>query len=113
MDELKDQLDPRSVLREGDAAMKAGDIPRALASYERAGEMYEVLDLRLKALSVWKTMLELASERLDIRLRLGEGYAALGLKEQASAELQVVLAIAMARGELAHAGRARIALATL
>lgn len=90
----KDPGDPRhpqTFVREGDAARKQGDIARAVAAYERAGMLYESISQHLKALAVWKVLLALAPDRLDLRLRLADCFAVLGLNDQAIREFRAVV----------------------
>jgi tetratricopeptide (TPR) repeat protein len=76
-------VDPRVLLREGDALVKRGDVHGAIACFERVAEHYRAQGFILKAIAIYKQIVALDPERHEIAFALVEGYAALGLKGEA------------------------------
>jgi tetratricopeptide (TPR) repeat protein len=90
--------DPRTLLRRGDAAKKRGDVASAVVAYVRAGDAYVSMGQHMKALFVWKQLVSLCPDRLDVRLRLAEALSLSGLVKEALEEFRVVVEGASAAG---------------
>ena len=106
-------LDVRALLRLADAAAKRGNSARAVALYEQVGDWFETRGFRLKAVAVWMQIVGLCPDRFDVRLRLAEGFAGLGLVKEARGELQRVMKDASAAGNRRLHDQAAMRLYTL
>lgn len=78
-----DPRDVRALLKIGDLQIKMGNVPAAIATYARVAEIYTEQGIHLKAVAVYKQMLKLDPERLDVYPKLIDAYEALGLRGEA------------------------------
>lgn len=93
--------DPRACLRRGDAFAKAGDVHAAVREYLVYATFAERTGLTLKAVAVFRQVVQLAPQRRDVRRRLAEGFIALGLVADARAELERVVKDSAREGDFA------------
>jgi len=107
----KDEI--RDCLRRADMFAKEGNIPSAVEDYLAFATWAQTAGAHLKAVAVYRQVLDLAPSRRDVRRRLVEGYVALGLVDDARVELERILADAREAGDPIAVDDARSRLADL
>jgi len=88
----KDPKDVRSLLKIGELQQKKGDNEAAAATLLEVGNSYASEGFFLKAVAVFKQVVKLAPERVDVMLRLADLYKQLGLMSDSMAQLQAAAA---------------------
>ena len=81
----KDPTDTRTMLKVGDAQIKAGESQGAAQTYEQVAEIYAKQGFAMKAVAVFKNILKIDNTRVDIHLRLGDMYRELDRVDDAVA----------------------------
>lgn len=76
------RCDVRSLLRDGDRHAGEGDLGEAVVAYRQAADAYWERGEVLKALAVYKQILELDPGQVGVRMKLAEGYRVLGLADE-------------------------------
>ena len=84
--------DVRIWLKIGDLYWKKGTVPQAVSTYSRVAQHYSKDGFFLKAVAVWKQILNIDPAFTDAHLRLGELYVQLQLAPDAIAQFQHVIA---------------------
>ncbi|MDF1564902.1 MAG: tetratricopeptide repeat protein [Deltaproteobacteria bacterium] len=87
-----DPSDVRSRLKIGDLQAKKGDNRGAAETYILVAESYGQQGFFLKAVAVYKQILKLDPDRVEVNLKLAELYHQLGLMSDAMAQYQSVAA---------------------
>jgi len=105
--------DPRAWLRQGDAAVRAGNIDEAVRAYLAYAAWAEDTGFTLKATAVYRQVLSIAPARRDVRRRLVEAFATLGLLADARDQLDIVATEALEAGDVAAHAEAIARRATL
>ena len=102
--------DPRDVriwLKIGDLHVKKGSTAEAVETYSKVAEFYSEQGFYLKAVAVYKQILKIDENLVDINLRLAELYKQLGLLNDAMQQYEQV------SNHFHQAGRTKEALAAL
>ena len=77
-----DTIDPRVLLKIGDLHAKAGLKQLAIEAYLKVARLYVEEHSWTKALAVYKQILKLDPELVDVRLRIAALYRDLGIPER-------------------------------
>ncbi|RMG14508.1 MAG: tetratricopeptide repeat protein, partial [Deltaproteobacteria bacterium] len=85
-----DPKDVRTRLKIGDLQAKKGDTAAAVQTYLAVAEAYSQQGFFLKAVAVYKQILKLNPNQVDVNLKLAELYHQLGLMSDAMAQYQLV-----------------------
>ncbi|MEM1418270.1 MAG: tetratricopeptide repeat protein [Myxococcota bacterium] len=94
-----DPRDVRTWLKIGDLHTRKGDARKAAETYHRVAEHYAAQGFFLKAVAVYKQILKLQPERVDVQLRLAEMYENLQLVSDALATYEEIAATHGRHGE--------------
>jgi tetratricopeptide (TPR) repeat protein len=95
-------LDPRDVRvlqKMGELFQKKGDNPQAASFFTRVAEVYAQDGFFLKAVALYKQVLKLNPELVEVNVKLAELHQHLGLMTEAMAFFQVVVAHHERRGD--------------
>ncbi|MFH1131754.1 MAG: tetratricopeptide repeat protein [Pseudomonadota bacterium] len=87
------EQDPRDVriwLKIGDLYAKSKDVEKAVDTYLKVAEYYSEQGFYLKAVAVYKQILKLDTNQVDVNLRLAELYKQLGLLNDARQQYELV-----------------------
>ena len=84
----KDPKDVRSLLKIGELLQKKGQNDEAASTLLEVANMYAQEGFFLKAVAVFKQVLKLTPDRVDVTLRLADLYKQLGLLSEAQAQLR-------------------------
>lgn len=105
--------DPRYLLKLGDLLQAAGQLPEAIALYERVAGIYLRQAFDLRVVAIWSTILKLDPRRTALRLHLARGYVQLDMRDEAAVELRRAVAEYEKRKDPVGARLARAELAKL
>jgi len=100
------QEDPgnaRNIHKLGDLHAKAGNKLEALECYSAVADMYAKINAYQKSLSVFKQILKLDPERIDIRYHLAEVYYELDRRKECLFEFQNIISFHEKSGEMGRA----------
>ncbi|MFO0681173.1 MAG: tetratricopeptide repeat protein [Sandaracinus sp.] len=98
-----DPKDVRTWLKIGDLQDKIGQKKEAIETYSRVADQYAQQGFFLKAVAVFKQILKLDPQRLDIQLRLAENYEQLQLVSDALQTYEMVAATYARSGDMERA----------
>jgi len=87
-----DPRDVRTLQKMGELFQKKGDNPQAASFFTRVAEVYAQDGFFLKAVALYKQVLKLNPELVEVNLKLAELHQHLGLMTEAMAFFQVVVA---------------------
>lgn len=103
----EDPEDVRIWLKIGDLFTKKGTVPQAVSTYARVAVYYSERGFFLKAVAVWKQILNIDPTYFEAHLKLAELYVQLGLAPDAIGQYQLVV------GSYEREGRHRDSVALL
>ena len=86
-----DKKDIRTKLKVGDLFAKKGDTQGAARIYQEVAESYSRDGFYLKAVAVYKNILKLAPNLIEVNLKLGDLYHQLSLLGDAMSQYQIVV----------------------
>ena len=86
-----DPDDVRALLKIGDLHSRGGKVFDAVDTYRRAAQHYEGKGFFLKAVAVYKKVLDVDPTLLDVHRRLGDVYSKLNLLSEALGQYQLVV----------------------
>lgn len=87
----EDKKDIRTRLKIGDLYAKKGDNPGAAKVYQDVAESYSKDGFYLKAVAVYKNILKLCPDLIEVNLKLGDLYHQLSLLGDAMSQYQIVV----------------------
>ncbi|MGZ3446854.1 MAG: tetratricopeptide repeat protein, partial [Myxococcaceae bacterium] len=87
-----DPRDVRTLQKMGELFQKKGDNPQAASFFTRVAEVYAQDGFFLKAVALYKQVLKLNPDLVEVNLKLAELHQHLGLMTEAMAFFQVVVA---------------------
>ncbi len=87
----EDPEDVRIWLKIGDLFTKKGTVPQAVSTYARVAVYYSERGFFLKAVAVWKQILNIDPAYAEAHLKLAELYVQLGLAPDAIGQYQLVV----------------------
>ncbi len=88
----EDRGDVRTLLKKGDLLVRVGERDQAIETYLAVANAYSQQGFHLKAVAVFKQILKINENRIDVNLRLAEEYQNLGIAGDAMSHLQIVAA---------------------
>jgi tetratricopeptide (TPR) repeat protein len=88
----EDPGDVRTLLKKGDLLVRAGDREQAIGTYQKVANTYSKQGFHLKAVAVFKQILKIDENLIEVNLQLAEEYQHLGIIGDAMANLQKVAA---------------------
>ncbi|MBN2359958.1 MAG: tetratricopeptide repeat protein [Deltaproteobacteria bacterium] len=96
----EDPKDVRTLLKIGDLYTKKGDRREAAQSYMKVAQFYSDQGFYLKAVAVYKQILRVDQNILEVHVKLAELYHQLGLISEAMTQFQQVVAFHESKGQI-------------